>query len=292
MKKILIIIIISILIIPNVYATTDNSLITFGQEKSVVISQDQNNSLYLVYTYRTLNTFFNIDIMAVEATVVINTSKYDYDYLKVVIEKDKTEYIYNAINEIERFPLQMGTGKYKISILGSTDGRRFRQLKSETFNVEVEENVVFLSSTQTVSWDSESEVTILASILVDEVESDLEKLELIHNYIVHNVSYDYEKATSLPKGYIPDPLTTLEDKKGICYDFAALLGAMLRSQEVPTKLIKGYSTYTPVYHAWNEVLVEDEWYIVDTSTDSIFVEYDVSYVLRKSEKDYKTSKEY
>ena len=40
-------------------------------------------------------------------------------------------------------------------------------------------------------------------------------------------------------------------KKGICFDYAAVMTAMLRSQGVPTKLIVGYTGNA--YHAWINV---------------------------------------
>ncbi len=59
-----------------------------------------------------------------------------------------------------------------------------------------------------------------------------------------NVDYDYDKAQNIVDnnvtGYLPDPDETLSTKKGICYDYAALAAAMLRSQGIPTKLITGY----------------------------------------------------
>lgn len=51
---------------------------------------------------------------------------------------------------------------------------------------------------------------------------------------------------------------TLSTKKGICFDYASLMVAMLRSQNIPTKLEVGYSGQ--VYHAWISVyLTELGW---------------------------------
>jgi len=36
---------------------------------------------------------------------------------------------------------------------------------------------------------------------------------------------------------------------------------MLRSVGVPAKMVKGYTTNFKEYHAWNEVYVNDKWYI-------------------------------
>jgi transglutaminase-like putative cysteine protease len=250
----------------------------------------------LVLVLSSVTTVFadtlNVEVNSAEATVEIHTGSTDYSNFKAIIEKDDVEYIYNLVSETENLPLQMGSGKYTISLLGSKDGRRYRLLTKKTVKVELEENAVFLSSSQTVNWNDESELAILAEELTEDAETDREKLEAIHTYIVNNVAYDYKKANKLPKGYIPNPEETLEEGLGICYDFAALQAAMLRSVDVPTKLVKGYSSYTSVYHAWNEVLIDGEWVVVDASTDSIYVEHNVKYSLEKSERDYMNSKVY
>jgi transglutaminase-like putative cysteine protease len=253
-------------------------------------------TMILVLLVSTVSTAFadtlNIEVNSADATVRINTGSSDYSNFKAIVEKDDVEYIYNLVSGIDTLPLQMGSGLYEISLLGSKDGRRYRVISKKTINVELEENVVFLSSSQTVNWNDESEVAILAAELTKDAETDREKLEAIHTYVINNVSYDYDKASKLPKGYIPNAEDTLADGAGICYDFAALTASMLRSVDVPTKLVKGYSSYTPVYHAWNEVLIDGEWIVIDASTDSIYVEYGVAYSLEKSVHDYMTSKVY
>ncbi|MBN2793782.1 MAG: transglutaminase domain-containing protein [Clostridia bacterium] len=291
MKKIILILVISSLLVIPVYG--DNQWQKIGETETFIVDQDPLGIMFLTFTKQAY--FLNVldmTVNVIEANVVINGTGINYEHIKVVIEKDEKEYIYNLLKDIETFPLQMGSGIYKISILGSTDGRRYRQLSTKNFDLTLEENAVFLSQSQTVNWNIESESTILAQVLTENDETPIDKLNSIHDYVVHNISYDYEKAATLSNLYVPNPDDTLLDGKGICYDFAALLASMLRSVEVPSKLIKGYSTFTPVYHAWNEILIDDEWYIVDSSTDSIFVAYNVPYKLRKDVRDYQTSKEY
>jgi len=234
----------------------------------------------------------NVQVNPTESTVEISRPTTNYSSFKVIVEKDDVDYIYNLNSESETFPLQMGSGEYKVSIYGSNDGRRFRLLSKETITVELEENAVFLSSSQTVNWNIESEVTALAITLTEDAETDREKLEAIYEYVINNISYDYNKARKMPKGYIPSAESTLTEGLGVCYDFAAITAAMLRSVDVPTKLIKGYSAFTPVYHAWNEVFVDGEWIVIDTSTASIFLQYNASFSLEQDVEDYRTSKEY
>jgi transglutaminase-like putative cysteine protease len=233
----------------------------------------------------------NVKVNTADATVEIQRPT-GYSNYKAIVEKDDVEYIYNLVSTTEKLPLQSGSGTYKISILGSNDGRRFRLLSEESVKVTLEENAVFLSASQTVNWNVDSEVAILAKDLTKDAKTDREKLEIIHTYVINHVRYDYKKANSLPKGYIPNADDTLAEGTGICYDFAAITGSMLRAVDVPTKLVKGYSSYTPVYHAWNEVLIDGEWVVVDASTDSIYVDYNASYSLEKAAKDYVGSKVY
>ena len=50
-------------------------------------------------------------------------------------------------------------------------------------------------------------------------------------------------------------MRTLSTGKGICFDYAALMTAMLRSQGIPTKLEIGYSG--EVYHAWISTYIDE-----------------------------------
>ena len=82
---------------------------------------------------------------------------------------------------------------------------------------------------------------------------------------------------------------TLSTKKGICFDYASLTAAMLRSIGIPAKLAIGYSA--SVRHAWIDVYIQsvgwveravefngDEWKLMDptfaaTGTDESIQEY-------------------
>ena len=86
----------------------------------------------------------------------------------------------------------------------------------------------------------------------------MEKVAAIYDYVVKNISYDDWKAETVRNGYIPDIDEVFRTGKGICFDYAALMTAMLRSQLVPAKLIVGYTG--GAYHAWINVWNdEDGW---------------------------------
>ena len=84
-------------------------------------------------------------------------------------------------------------------------------------------------------------------------------MERVYQYVVNNVTYDKAKAKTVQSGYLPVVDETLLTKKGICFDYAALMSAMLRSQNVPVKLIVGHAG--EVYHSWINVWSETEGWI-------------------------------
>ncbi len=254
------------------------------------------------------------------ASVDIDTSKTEDGYIRVyfntgtnkkiklMVAKDKTKYYYNLKNKDEyvNFPLQMGSGRYTINIYQNTVGTKYRKLKGKSINVEIKnENVVFLNPIQEIDFKPDDAVLNHVDLLIKSADekskkekgkgiSEQEKVDILYNYIVRNIKYDYEKVKHLNYDYLPNNVKTLETKYGICYDYSSLLAAMLRSQNIPTKLIKGYTTWTKVYHAWNEIYLADEkkWIIVDTTYDSYMYLKHKKFEKEKSIKVYSKSKEY
>ena len=69
---------------------------------------------------------------------------------------------------------------------------------------------------------------------------------------------------------------------------------MLRSQNIPTKLIKGYSDLINGYHAWNEVYLADEnrWIVIDSTYDSVLKKSNMRFTMEKNREQYKATREY
>ena len=65
-----------------------------------------------------------------------------------------------------------------------------------------------------------------------------------------------ELAATVKSGYLPVLDNVLAAQKGICFDYAAVMAGMLRSLEVPCKLVTGYvplGNGQTGYHAWISV---------------------------------------
>ena len=81
----------------------------------------------------------------------------------------------------------------------------------------------------------------------------------VFDFVVDHFTYDYDKASTVSSGYLPVVDDILAAKKGICFDYAAVMTAMLRSQNIPCKLVVGYAG--TIYHAWIDVYVEGTGWI-------------------------------
>ena len=120
-----------------------------------------------------------------------------------------------------------------------------------------------------MNFTPDSESSKLALSIVSEDTSDVDALQAIYNYVVENLTYDYDLADTVESGYIPDVDATLQSKKGICFDYAALTTAMLRARDIPCKLQIGYAG--TVKHAWINVYIRSKGWVdkaVEFSGDS------------------------
>lgn len=157
-------------------------------------------------------------------------------------------------------PLTSGDGSYTISTYENITGDKYAALYSETIDVKLESDFIpYLYPNQYVDFTPESKAVKTAQEQVKTATSDLDAVADIYYYVTETISYDEEKAKTVPTGYLPDLDETLSSCEGICFDYASLMTAMLRSQDIPTKLEIGYSG--KVYHAWISVYIKDVGWI-------------------------------
>ena len=165
-------------------------------------------------------------------------------------------YTYNLGTSYEVFPFAAGNGSYSIGIHENIDGTQYATICSTVIDVTIsDEFSPYLYPNQYVNFNDSSQVVALASELAYPANDDLTVVTNIYNYVISNIIYDYDKATTVQTGYIPVVDEILVTKKGICFDFASAMASMLRSQRIPTRLEIGYAG--EAYHAWISTYLDE-----------------------------------
>lgn len=159
-------------------------------------------------------------------------------------------------------PINMGDGTYTFAIMRNIDGNNYVETNSTTVDVQLEnEYVPFTQPNMFCNYTADSACVAKARELTSSAENVGDAVRAICTYIMDNVSYDTEKASELSKvtGYVPNPDETFATNKGICFDYASLGAAMLRSVGIPTKIVTGYVSPNDLYHAWIMVYIDGSW---------------------------------
>lgn len=171
-------------------------------------------------------------------------------------------YLISDRGAYDTFPLTAGNGSYALQDLENVAGDTYTVSLAQSINVSIEDEFLpFLYPNQYVNFHTDSKAVSKGSDLAKDTYSDLDVVQNIYNYVIKNISYDTEKAQNVSYGYVPDVDDTLSSKKGICFDYAALMTSMLRSQNIPTKLEVGYSG--DAYHAWISTYIDDKGWVDD-----------------------------
>jgi hypothetical protein len=151
--------------------------------------------------------------------------------------------------EFQALPLTQSDGGYDIGVYTNIEGDKYALAAQQTVKTKLKDEFLpFLRPSQYVAYTVGSACVAKASELTEGSRSDIGAAEQIFLYVIGNVEYDYDKAGTLQSDYLPNVDETLESGTGICFDYAALTVAMLRSQGIPCKLIIGYAG--SAYHSW------------------------------------------
>ena len=183
--------------------------------------------------------------------------------VKVLIKGPSgTTYQYNLKldGSYEAFPLSDGSGSYTAGVYRNTSGTQYATILTATMIVSLKDEFApFIRPNQYVNYSEDNEAVKKAAELCKNAEDNLAKVEKVYNFVIKNTVYDKAKAQTVKSGYLPDIDDTLRTGKGICFDYAALMAAMLRSQGVPVKLVVCYTG--SAYHAWLSVYSETDGWI-------------------------------
>lgn len=166
----------------------------------------------------------------------------------------------------ESFPLSLGDGTYTVKLLEHIDGDRYAVRERYTLTLSLSDPLSpFLRSNQIVRYTADGGVAEQCARLTEGLSDPVAQIEALFDYTVDFISYDYNNPEALAIGYLPDVEEILEKGRGTCYDYAALLCAMLRIKGIPCRLVTGDIHPDELYHAWVEV-----WSDKEGTVDGVF----------------------
>ena len=147
-----------------------------------------------------------------------------------------------------------------MKVFENIQGNQYSQAFSQNVNASITNQFgPFLYPNQYVNFNAASAAVQTGASVAASATDQLGVVSNVYNYVINNVTYDTAKASSVQSGYLPNVDVVLAQKKGICFDYAALMTAMLRSQDIPTKLVVGYTGN--LYHAWINVYLEGQGWV-------------------------------
>lgn len=222
---------------PVVLTGKADGLVTYGND-SVTIDASHTSDGYVCVNYTGSNSKVKLRITG----------------------SDETVYTYNLHGGYEVFPFTSGDGTYTLSVFENIDGTSYSTLFTQKLDVTLTDQFApYLHASQYVDFSADSAVVAKGAELAKSADNDLEVIENVYNYIITNFKYDYNKAKTVASGYLPVIDETLSTQTGICFDYAAVMATMLRTQRIPTRLEVGYAG--EIYHAWISTYVEGHGWI-------------------------------
>jgi len=187
--------------------------------------------------------------------------RYDGDVSKIRVQLTRdggSTYTYGLRSSgvYDVFPLSQGSGGYTVNVFENVYDNQYALVMGQYISANLRSSVLpFLYPNQYVNFYDGCQTVSKGARLASTAANDLEVVENIYNYVIHNITYDFNKAETVSFGYLPNVDTILNSGTGICFDYAAVMTAMLRTQNIPTKLVVGYAG--PIYHAWISTYITD-----------------------------------
>lgn len=193
------------------------------------------------------------------------------DYIAKAIENGKTKIDIEAYNvKLEEFP-----EVYELALAKNYElAYSYDWIRYTTYSYTSEKvyyfNMAYDFDGETTSSQLKSRYSKVQSEL-DKIEamvnknwSDAEKVLFVHDYLISNVSYDYES-------YLANSVTdsqfsvygALIDKNAVCEGYAKTFMVLMNRLGIECKLV----TSDAMRHMWNVVKVDGNWYHVDLTWD-------------------------
>ncbi len=112
--------------------------------------------------------------------------------------------------------------------------------------------------------------------ICDDSMTDTQKVVAIHDWVVLNVNYDHKLLELMNEGQAVSHYDAFflegafDNNKAVCEGIAKAVACLCNMEGLPCVTVEGVPADNPtgVGHAWNKVLMDGAWYIVDATSDN------------------------
>ena len=246
-------------VIENEYHYEDNFIYVDEYKENEIHNKEElyNTVYYLVNSgARYAKRYFNIDYV-----------DYEKDYSELFSDENKLNIINSFVHPYNSFDyIEASLKGYSLEITIKYDDM-YNEEKQEEINTKVN--------------------SIIAELIKNNMK-DKEKIEVIHDYIVNNTTYDKdfcvtEENCVTTSIYNSDTAYgVLFQNNGICSGYTDLMAIFLAKLGIVNYRV------TNETHTWNAVMLDDKWYILDVTWDDPISDRDVlshTYFLITSKED-------
>jgi len=110
----------------------------------------------------------------------------------------------------------------------------------------------------------------LAKLVTNELASPLEQAEALTHFVYNYINYDHHST-------MQNVLDVINTQKGDCNEYAELFTTLGRTLGLPVRTVIGLAytgEHSPAFalHAWNEVLLKEQWVAFDPTWDQTSVD--------------------
>lgn len=211
---------------------------------------------------------FDISNASEGYTVVFYSGTSEKVKVRITNPDESIPYTYDIHEGVNVFPFTGGNGMYTLQAFEHIEGTTYSTLFSQQQEITLkDEYTTFLYPNQYVNFNKDTIAIQKGKELAKVADTDLDVVANVYDYVIENIAYDDDKAKKAKdgelSGYLPVVDETLSSQTGICFDYAALMATMLKSQSIPTRLLIGNVKTDEgiLYHAWIGVYIHDVGWI-------------------------------
>ena len=116
----------------------------------------------------------------------------------------------------------------------------------------------------------------LTSYLSDDYATDLEKVRSFYIWISHNIDYDQSAYKKGRRRVNKSNSDILDRRQAVCFGYSSLFHEMCKLAKIESEIVYGYPKnpetgivdLTTTSHAWNAVLIDNTWHLLDITWGS------------------------